>query len=66
MDQEAEDLSGSGDALRCHVLAADGSSNTAIAQQLGVTLQTVGKWRQCYLDQGLDSLLEEPRAGYFA
>ena len=48
---------------RVVLLAAAGSSNTAIARQLGVTLQTVGKWRQRYLDQGLDGLLDEPRPG---
>lgn len=52
-------------AIRSRVvfLAADGNSNTAIARQLGVTLQTVGKWRQRYLDQGLDGLADEPRPG---
>jgi transposase len=52
-------------AMRSHVvlLAAAGSINTAIAQQLGVTLQTVGKWRQRYLVEGLDGLLDEPRPG---
>ena len=48
---------------RVVLLAADGLSNTNIAQQLGVTLQTVGKWRQRYLDQGVDGLLDEPRPG---
>jgi transposase len=48
---------------RVVLLAAEGNSNTAIAQQLSVTLQTVGKWRQRYLDQGLDGLLDEPRPG---
>lgn len=51
--------------MRSHILllAADGLSNTSIAQQLSVTLQTVGKWRQRYLDQGVDGLLDEPRPG---
>ncbi|MGA9461390.1 MAG: IS630 family transposase [Terracidiphilus sp.] len=52
-------------ALRSRVvlLAAHGDSNTAIARQLSVTLPTVGKWRQRYLDQGLDGLVDEPRPG---
>ena len=45
------------------LLAAHGDSNTAIARQLSVTLPTVGKWRQRYLDQGLDGLVDEPRPG---
>ena len=48
---------------RIILLAADGSGNTAIAHQLAVTLQTVGKWRQRYLDMGLDGLVDEPRPG---
>jgi hypothetical protein len=48
---------------RVILLAADGLSNTKIAQQLSVSLQTVGKWRQRYLDQGVDGLLDEPRPG---
>jgi transposase len=48
---------------RVILLAAQGQSNTQIASQLGSTLKTVGKWRQRYLDQGLDGLLDEPRPG---
>src|ERR1700679_106242 len=48
---------------RVVLLAADGNSNTAIAHRLRVTLQTVGKWRQRYLDMGLDGLVDEPRQG---
>ena len=48
---------------RVVLLAAKGNSNTAIARQLAVTLPTVGKWRQRYLDQGLDGLVDEPRPG---
>jgi transposase len=52
-------------AMRARVilLAAEGGSNTAIARQLSVTVHTVGKWRQRFLDLGLDGLLDEPRPG---
>lgn len=42
---------------------AGGNSNTAVARKLGVTQQTVGKWRQRFLERRLDGLLDEPRPG---
>jgi transposase len=48
---------------RIVLLAADGVSNTAIAAQLSTTLHTTGKWRQRFLDGGVDGLLDEPRPG---
>jgi transposase len=52
-------------ALRARIVlaAADGRTNTAIAADLGVTLPTVGKWRQRFLDRRLDGLTDEPRPG---
>jgi transposase len=38
------------------LLAAEGLSNTAIAQQVSTTLQTVGKWRRRFREGGIDSL----------
>lgn len=48
---------------RIVLLAAEGRSHSDIARQLPATLRTVWKWRQRYLDQGLDGLLDEPRPG---
>jgi transposase len=52
-------------ALRARIgpAAAGGESNTAIAADLRVTLPTVGKWRQRFLDERLDGLTDEPRPG---
>ena len=52
-------------ALRARIVlaAADGHTNTAIAAALRVTLPTVGKWRQRFLDRRLDGLTDEPRPG---
>jgi transposase len=38
-----------------------GNSNTVVAHQLGITKQTVGKWRQRFVERRLDGLLDEPR-----
>ena len=52
-------------ALRARVvlLAADGLSNTAIAERVGATRPTVIGWRARYFAQGIDGLADEPRAG---
>jgi transposase len=52
-------------ALRARIilLCADGKSNTETAAQLHVTVQTVGKWRQRFIEKRLDGLLDEPRPG---
>src|SRR6202023_3147288 len=43
---------------------AAGKPNTAVAHKLGLTHQTVGKWRQRFVVQRrLDGLLDEPRPG---
>jgi transposase len=52
-------------ALRARVIlrCADGLSNTDTAAELHVTVQTVGKWRQRFVEKRLDGLLDEPRPG---
>jgi transposase len=42
---------------------AKGKRNTVVAEELGITKQTVGKWRARFLERRLDSLLDEPRPG---
>jgi putative transposase len=48
---------------RIVLLAADGRSNTDIAEQLGLSKPTVGIWRKRYLSQRLQGLYDEPRPG---
>ncbi len=52
-------------ALRSRIVlgCAEGMTNTAVAQQLGVTQGTVCKWRKRFLARRLDGLLDEPRPG---
>ena len=45
--------------LRC----ATGATHTAVAADLGVTIQTVGKWRQRFVATRVAGLLDEPRPG---
>ncbi len=45
--------------LRC----AEGKTNTVVAAELGLTKDTVGKWRWRFLDRRLDGLFDEPRSG---
>ena len=52
-------------ALRCRIVlaAAEGGTDVAIAQRLGINRGTVGKWRRRFIDQRLDGLHDEPRPG---
>jgi Helix-turn-helix domain len=45
---------------RIVLMAADGVNATATVWETKVCLQTVGKWRKCYADPGVDGLLDEP------
>src|SRR5688572_17234363 len=48
---------------RIVLLCADGLKNSAVADELRTTNQTVGKWRQRFVDAGLNALYDEPRVG---
>lgn len=48
---------------RIVLLAADGESNTAIADKVGVSRPTVIGWRQRYESRGIAGLDDEPRSG---
>ena len=52
-------------ALRCRIVlaAADGRSSTEIAEGLGCSRQTMGRWRGRFARRGLDGLHDEPRPG---
>jgi len=52
-------------ALRARIVlaCAEGRDNTEVAAEVGVTHQTVGKWRRRFIDRRLDGLLDEPRPG---
>lgn len=52
-------------ALRARIVlaCADGWPNKVVAQRLGASEQTVGKWRARYIVRRLDGLLDAPRSG---
>lgn len=49
--------------MRIVLLAHEGVNNKEIAQQLGLSQATVGKWRKRFVDQGLQGLHDELRPG---
>ena len=48
---------------RMILACAEGRSNTAVGADLGVSDETVGKWRSRFLERRLDGLSDEPRGG---
>ncbi|MCA9284769.1 MAG: IS630 family transposase [Phycisphaerales bacterium] len=52
-------------ALRARIvlLCAEGVPNQDVAEELGVSRPTVGKWRQRFVRDGLDGLVDAPRPG---
>jgi len=44
-------------------MAAKGTTNRAIAEKIGLSIQRVGKWHQRYLQQGLSGPHDELRPG---
>jgi transposase len=56
---------GGGLALRARIVlrCARAHSNRQVARRLGVTVQTVGKWRSRFLEQRTAGLRDQPRSG---
>ena len=48
---------------RIVLLCAEGLDNTTVAEQVGVSRQTVGRWRERFRTQGLMGLYDEHRPG---
>lgn len=52
-------------ALRSRIVleCATGDANTVVAERLGISRPTVGKWRSRFLEHRLDGLVDDPRPG---
>ncbi len=48
---------------RIVLLCGEGHTNAAVAREVRMTMQTVGKWRARFLRDRLDGLSDEPRPG---
>ena len=45
------------------LMSAKGLTNTAISQQVGLSISMVGLWRKRFIEQGLMGLYDQPRPG---
>lgn len=45
------------------LMSADGLTNTAIAEKVGLSIAMVGMWRKRFIDQGLMGLYDQPKPG---
>lgn len=52
-------------ALRCRIVlaCAKGDTNTKVADRLGVSSPTVGKWRRRFIERGVEGLHDRARSG---
>ena len=52
-------------ALRSRIIleSSGGLTNVMVAEKLGITQYTVGKWRRRFIEKRLDGLLDLPRSG---
>jgi transposase len=48
---------------RIVLMAAAGESDVSIARKLGITVDTIGKWRGRFITERLDGLKDRPRSG---
>src|SRR5580704_3325537 len=57
--------SAQGMALRANIVlsCAQGKTNQAVAQGLGVSMNTVGKWRRRFAAERMAGLVDAPRSG---
>ena len=62
-DVERDALSDLARRARIVLLASEGLENKQIAEQLGTSQDTVGKWRRRFAERRLDGLHDEPRPG---
>jgi DNA-binding CsgD family transcriptional regulator len=45
------------------LMAAEGKTNTEIGEQLGMSRESVGRWRKRFCEEGLDGLKDKARPG---
>ncbi|MBI2704113.1 MAG: IS630 family transposase [Actinobacteria bacterium] len=52
-------------AMRCRIVlaCAEGATNKAVAAAVGVSANTVSKWRRRFVEERLEGLFDEPRPG---